>query len=273
MKDPFNILAIGEYVQDVVTQGVAARKNPEAPSLVFNPETDSITPGCAGNVVQNLLKLDPRATIIPYHNYSVIRKQRFVDKESGYILFRVDSFDKLPKDDCASTEGLNNKLKEYYVDFKDLNCIICSSYSKGFLSETFIKDIANKADEFDIPVFLDCKFILGPWSKKATVKINYYEYLEQLKHICNPGDYAKDLIVSLGSNGIWWANKNIKYPVEKVPVVSSIGSGDLVISVLALSHLKGYSMEDSIKFANKAATLKVQRPGTASVYEKEVWSE
>lgn len=78
--------------------------------------------------------------------------------------------------------------------------------------------------------------------------------------------YPNKLIVTLGSKGVKYYDGNeIKLiPSNKVNVVDTTGAGDTFCGGLAAALVRGDSIEDAIKFANKAASFTVTKLGAQS---------
>jgi ribokinase len=77
---------------------------------------------------------------------------------------------------------------------------------------------------------------------------------------------VKNVIVTMGSIGSLWVNKNkcLKFPAIKVQAVDTTGAGDAFNGALAFSLAYGNSPEKSIEFANKVASISVTRMGAQS---------
>ena len=71
--------------------------------------------------------------------------------------------------------------------------------------------------------------------------------------------YPNKLIVTLGSKGVkYYDGYEIRQvPSIKVNVVDTTGAGDTFCGGLAAALVRGYNIEDAIKFANKAASVTV----------------
>lgn len=85
--------------------------------------------------------------------------------------------------------------------------------------------------------------------------------LEGAKKLLDKG--VQNVLVSLGGNGSMLVNKNghKKYEAKKSNVVDTTAAGDSFIASIALKLSEGYSLNDSILFANEVASLVVTRKG------------
>lgn len=79
-------------------------------------------------------------------------------------------------------------------------------------------------------------------------------------------NYPNKLIVTMGSKGVkYFDGKEIKnIHAFEVEIVDTTGAGDTFNGALATALVKGENLEDSIKFANKAASLSITKLGAQS---------
>jgi D-beta-D-heptose 7-phosphate kinase/D-beta-D-heptose 1-phosphate adenosyltransferase len=69
------------------------------------------------------------------------------------------------------------------------------------------------------------------------------------------------MIVTMGANGAIW-NKT-QYPVKEIERVFDVsGAGDTFLAALVFYYIQLPSIEEAIAFANRAAAIAVQNPGT-----------
>ncbi len=75
--------------------------------------------------------------------------------------------------------------------------------------------------------------------------------------------YQDKVIMTLGSRGVAYASKGEEHivPAYRVQPVDTTGAGDTFNGAFAVARASGKSMEDSIRFANAAAALSVQKMG------------
>ena len=78
---------------------------------------------------------------------------------------------------------------------------------------------------------------------------------------------VKNIIITLGEKGSYFANKNEEYFINafklKNEVVDTTGAGDAFNGALAVALAKDFSYKDAILFANKVAGISTTRLGAA----------
>ncbi|GFP75855.1 ribokinase [Clostridium fungisolvens] len=73
----------------------------------------------------------------------------------------------------------------------------------------------------------------------------------------------RNIIATLGENGALLVNKDtcVTFRAEKVKAVDTTAAGDCFNGAFAVALGEGYSLEQAIQFANKAASISVTRKG------------
>jgi len=78
----------------------------------------------------------------------------------------------------------------------------------------------------------------------------------------------KNIIITLGAKGVYFANKDENYFIEafklKKSVVDTTGAGDAFNGALAVALAMEYTYKDSVIFANKVGGISTTRLGAAS---------
>jgi ribokinase len=76
---------------------------------------------------------------------------------------------------------------------------------------------------------------------------------------------AQTVVMTLGGDGVLClrGDETIRLPGHAVPVVDTTGAGDCFVGALAVGLSEGQSLADALAFANKAASISVQRRGAA----------
>ena len=258
-----NVLVIGDSCKDVFVYGDITRISPEAPIPVFVPTHEESNDGMARNVSNNIESLETYITTIT--NINGIVKKRFVENRSGQMVLRVDEHDYCDRiDEKLLHQIKDNNCKPIFSGSIDVDAIIISDYCKGFLEESDIEYICK----YNKNVFVDTKKKLGKWIKDADfIKINELEYEKNHELLSDVG-FKEKLIVTLGSRGCRYKDK--EYSVPKVPVRDVSGAGDTFLAGLVRGYLDTNNIESAIEFAQKCTTHVVQKHGVATVTLKEI---
>lgn len=239
------VLIIGENCIDVFVYGYSKRKSPEGEGMVFTPTKEVYADGMAYNTSNNIVAMGLDVDIIT--NDEEITKRRYLDDETNYLFLRVDENDRVKRYDINSLPDLSN-----------YSAVLISDYDKGFLTE---EDIAFISQKHSL-VILDTKKKLGDWCNEVKfIKINRTEYLNNAEIIDKNRWLINKLLITLDKDGT--IHRGAKYPAEKVEVVDICGAGDTFIAAFTKKYLETNDVSTSIIFANKAASVVIQKKGVA----------
>ena len=137
----------------------------------------------------------------------------------------------------------------------DYNIIIVSDYGKGCITQ----EVYNNLRSLEKKILVDPKNL--DYSGAYLLKPNQFEVLElpEFKDVEN-------LLVTKGKEGMTLHNKDGEknYPSEAKEIYDVVGAGDTILSTIAVCLEERLSLEDSIKFANKAAGIVVSKHGQYS---------
>ena len=240
----YNILLIGDSCFDVYHYGVCERVSPEAPVLVMKKQGHKIVDGMCGNVKNNIDGFSNYNNVVYFTNPEEISKNRFVDTNYNQQLLRVD-------------EGEAFKLKPFDIklipDSFEPNAIVISDYDKGFVTRDVAEYLCKRY--IDIPTFVDSKKKDLSCFSNCFIKINKKERKGAFKI-----NESCKVITTLGSEGAEFEGK--RYKCDKVDVYDVSGAGDVFLSVLSSSYVRGLGIERSIMYANKCASYSVTKNGT-----------
>tara|TARA_R110002110_G_C13288144_1_gene703193 strand:- start:130 stop:918 length:789 start_codon:yes stop_codon:yes gene_type:complete len=258
-----NVLVIGDTCKDVFIYGDIERISPEAPIPVLVPSHTETNDGMARNVSNNVEALEMNITTIT--NTNGIVKKRYVENRSGQMVLRVDEHDYCDRIDEKLLHHIkDNRCKPIFSGSTDVDAIIISDYCKGFLEEEDIQWIC----ENNANVFVDTKKKLGEWIREADfIKINELEYKKNHELLSDAG-FKEKLIVTLGSKGCRYKEK--EFPVKEVTVKDVSGAGDTFIAGLVRGYLDTQNIVSAIEFAQRCTTHVVQKHGVTSVTLKEL---
>lgn len=241
----FKVLLIGDSCEDEYIYGKCERISPEAPVPVMNFSKLETKAGMAGNVCLNLQAFGIDITFLT--NSEKIVKTRFIDEKSNQQILRVDNEEKI-------------KPLLLPISTDNFDAIVISDYNKGYLTD---KKLFEVVDNSNCPIFIDSKKTFLPNKENCYVKINEYEY-ENLREDC----YIENLIVTKGSEGCIY--QNTLYRAEKVKVYDVVGAGDTFLAALTYGFLHYGNIDKALMFANKAASIVIQQPGTYVLTEDDV---
>ena len=244
------ILLIGDGCLDVYCFGSCNRISPEAPVPVFSMLRTEEKDGMALNVANNLKGLGNVVDVLT--NRQQIIKKRFIDTKTNQHLLRVDVGDASPVDEI-SWEDI------YDIDFSKYDCLVISDYNKGFLTDGSLRVILGKAFQHDrnYRVYVDSKRKDLSIFKGCIIKVNKQEY-ESAKVFSD-----LDIIVTLGEEGAMY--KGDMYETDRVEMFDVCGAGDTFLSALVTASLSGFTIGESIKFANKCASHSVKHLGVYDI--------
>lgn len=246
------ILVIGELGEDIFVYGQVKRICPEAPVPVFNPVKEVRNPGMAGNVVQNLLSLDPKLEIIHLHQSEIITKTRLVEDKSNQMLVRIDD------GELSSISPLLLLSPSNVNTIIDSQMVIISDYDKGYL----VPEMIRKISTMNPLTILDTK-------KKLTydviehvtfVKLNEHEYLNNKELVDkNPEKF----LITLGSKGC--KHNDVIYSSPKPQETIDVsGAGDTFVASFSIKYLETKNIEKSLIFANEMSSIVVSKKGVST---------
>lgn len=241
---PFNILLIGDDCQDIYQYGTVDRISPEAPVPVFKFGYETRKAGMAGNVKENLVKLNCSVNYV-YDQTSI--KTRLIDSKSKQHIVRID------------VDMVSNPVRLSVNNLSVYDAIVISDYDKGTVDYELVKSIKQL---YNGPVFVDTKKIDLARFEGCFVKINNLEH-------SLARTYPSDLIVTLGKDGASY--KGEIFPSKLIDVVDNCGAGDTFLSALCVGYLNNNcDIVQAIRFANQAAAVTVQHSGVYAPTMEEI---
>lgn len=245
----FKVLLIGDNCIDRYVIGEVERLSQEAPVPIIKIVDEYTLPGMSANVKMNLVKLGLDVDFIT--STIDIIKTRYIDNRSKQHLLRVDNEPNVPNWD-------------YNLPNTKYDAVVISDYNKGFLNYENIEFIIKS---MSCPVIIDTKKKdLSRFSAdNSIIKINEHEYQSRYS-------IPSNLIVTLGQKGAMLKqfNKEEIFDTKKVEVADVCGAGDTFLSAFTFRYLESKSIEQAIKFANKASSITVQHRGNYAPSHSEI---
>lgn len=288
------VLVIGDFMIDEYIFGSSKRMSPEAPVPVLIPEKTQVLPGGAGNVVLNLHALGANVSCLGYvgndyagnklkqllnekkinteqlflTDYKTTIKKRFISNDKQVL--RVDS-----------EEIVNDWIPNISYDFSNYDLIILSDYNKGVLNNDWFtrinfKNIFVDPKKDNFSFYSNCSIITPnlkelEQASKKTIN-NDKELVDACMKILDHSNF-KYIIAKKSERGMSIVGSDglIKH-IDAHTVLNAdvTGAGDTVISTFSLVYSLSNDVIEAAKMANIAASMVVNKTGTATVTIEEI---
>ncbi len=301
-------LVVGDVMLDRYFWGKVERISPEAPVPVFNLRYVTKSLGGAANVANNLRGLRAQVELagvlgedqeaeefisllkekkigsrglVREKNRPTTVKTRII--ASSQQLLRIDIEDQNP----LARETAELLQKELKGLLKEIDGVILSDYAKGvFLTDGLTNWVIAEATRLGRPVVVDPKGLSWERYRGATcITPNLKELKEIAKaeglftkemptvceHLCQKYNFSF-MLVTLGPEGIYLHHPEIKkrFPAQAREVYDVSGAGDTVIATLSAFYSAGFSIEEVVELANRAAGIVVGKIGTQPILWEEI---
>ena len=296
------LLVVGDVMIDRYFHGATRRISPEAPVQAVHVEHFEERPGGAANVAVNVRGLGARATLIgltgedaeaallerllekrgvgacfaAVRDSPTIVKLRVVSR--GQQLIRLDFEDGFKGAALSQVETLLNG------QLGDADAVIFSDYAKGCLRN--VQRLIRLARDAGKPVFVDPKgHDFSRYADATVLTPNFPEFEAVVGPCRNDGELAEKglalktrlgldaLLVTRGERGMSLVESTEvihHLPTQAHEVYDVTGAGDTAISVLATAYALGMPLVEATRLANRAASLVVEKSGTATVSREEL---
>lgn len=298
-----SLLVIGDLMVDEYLWGEVDRISPEAPVPIVNIRKESYTLGGAGNVVNNLVGLGSKVSVIGIAGSGIwgqllvehlnrlnvdasgvirdghrptIRKTRIIGANQQMI--RIDREDVTP----FHQRFLKPVYSEVEKKVPTVDAVIVSDYGKGLINDVLMEAITTVSHRHQKPVIVDPKgmvftkyagvTILTPNKKEAGlaagIEITDDQTLMRAGRRLIEQAQPEALLITCGKDGMVLIQPGqppfwIKAKAQQVFDVS--GAGDTVVAMMGLGIASGLSLTESAALANTAAGIVVGKIGTATV--------
>jgi D-beta-D-heptose 7-phosphate kinase/D-beta-D-heptose 1-phosphate adenosyltransferase len=295
------IAVFGDVMLDIWREGDNYKLSPEAPVLdVANPDI-TYGLGGVGNVARIAAQLGADVTVFTVlggeESSEYTTKLRELFAEAGIklcdaadntrkvttkerIICHKQQVCRISSETTIDIIQPDAKGLLQFFDEQWFDGLIISDYNKGVMTEYMIRHLLNMAK--DIPVLVDPKYK------------NFWEYggctifkPNQLEYETSAGDmYANgiddatifrnigaDYLVTTSENGMFYTNGGDTQGYVKVhpaEVVNVSGCGDAAAAVMLLEYLDTNDIVKSVKMANYAAHLVVERKHTGYLKPEEL---
>jgi len=291
------VLVIGDVMLDEYIVGDKYYISNEAPVPILKADRFEVRLGGAANVANNIKMLGCEVTLLGTigHGYSGQRFLNLLDAQdiaSDNIISSVKNltttktrvliknqqivrydYEKTTLDDDVANL-VYQKLQK--LDFKNFEVIIIEDYNKGLISGRMMDFVK---ESFCCPIFVDPKlqnidfynnvFCLKPnkieFAQIAGLEEDFSEDLlfERGKEVIDRMS-LECLVVTLGERGCFVCDKNGCKIIEahRREIVNAIGAGDTFIAAIAVAHVSGFDIFNSVKLANLASSIAISKEYT-----------
>ena len=208
----------------------------------------------AANVNENFKSLGINVNFLT--NKESITKTRYIHEKSNQQIMRLDT-----EPECQPLHPSQLTMAAVHQRY---DAVVISDYDKGFVTLETIDHLASRNP--DIKIFVDTKKKKLPTHYPNVIyKINQKEF-----NSLDPDHIPKgeNIIVTAGAEGALWNKKQFQVPITRVFDVT--GAGDTFLAALVFYYIQLDSMEESIAFANRAAAIAVQNPGTYTLTMEDI---
>ena len=305
-----NVLVFGDVFKDVYTKVTSTRFSPENNSApVYDVIERSATLGGAGYVAENIASLSEKIKVdllgctshddcnsmlyksLGQHKFLDVKpchyfgkeivKERIILSPYNTQLCRIDDRLRFSDEEIA---GVNFKLQRMVKIGKRYSGVVMSDDWKGIVNEESMALIRKLNYGFTV---VDSKRVdLSIFRGLNVLKINKQEYSNQVSfapyvNVAELFDHC--IVTSAAENTKLMICEKIKsgprkyithieeFVVEKSNnVVDVSGCGDVHTAALAVKLTETSDIREAIKFANKAASKKVQLLGTIPLFRRDV---
>ncbi len=299
-------LVVGDVVVDCYLHGSVNRMSSEAPIPVVDIQKTTQSIGGAGNVIKNLISLgfevkalsivgndEPgqfvmqslselgvEARVRVSSGKTTSKKTRLIAGKAQVARFDLDTSTNEPED-------FMEVLKHDFVALvEDTDVVVISDYDRGVLEYNFTRFCIEQAKKLGKPIVCDPRVKdFTKYSGVTVITPNLKEANHSVAKMQNDNDLQNALItlkdkfdianpcITLSERGISYLDANNKLAIEPAfggNITDVTGAGDTVVAAMCLAIVHGLSHKNACILANMAASVVVERLGTATTTIAEI---
>jgi len=303
------VLVVGDVMLDEFVWGSVSRISPEAPVPVVWVTKESVMPGGASNVANNLATLGAKTSIsgiIGDDQKGKILMEELLKKgidigglapdeeRPTTIKTRViANHQQVVRIDKEKTAEISDKVLAKVTDFiysriKGVDAVIIEDYGKGLITPKLLKKVVPLARRLKKIVTVDPKEEHFSYYRGVTsLTPNRYEAQNAVNFKIKDDESlykagwailnklkCESVLITLGEQGMALFEKGARKPLHISTIAQEVfdvsGAGDTVISVFTLSLCCGASMVEAAHIANCAAGIVIGKVGIAVVNKEEL---
>ncbi|MBI4343330.1 MAG: D-glycero-beta-D-manno-heptose-7-phosphate kinase [Candidatus Omnitrophica bacterium] len=304
------ILVVGDLMLDEFIWGKVSRISPEAPVPVVWVQRESVMPGGAANVANNIAALGGQVTVAGIAGQdrlgeallqelakrrigadAVLRTSRPTTVKTRVIAHHQQ----VVRVDREAQEPLPSRMIEQLLALirprlEQVDAVIIEDYGKGVITRQLLAALVPLAKAKRKIITVDPKeehfdlyrgvTALTPNRAEAGEAIG-----RELKSDADVQRAGRELLkrlgcdaalITLGEDGMWLferGGRTVRIPTVAREVFDVAGAGDTVIATFTLALASGASPEQAARVANHAAGLVVGKLGVAVVSPQELAAE
>jgi D-beta-D-heptose 7-phosphate kinase/D-beta-D-heptose 1-phosphate adenosyltransferase len=303
------ILVVGDLILDEFVWGKVNRISPEAPVPVVWVQTESVMPGGAANVANNIRALGGQVTVVgvvgedrwgsalladlasrTIDTGGVLKTSRPTTVKTRVIahhqqVVRVDREQREPLP-AGTAERIIDTIQER---IGRVDAVVVEDYGKGVITRQLLESVIPVARKHNTIITVDPKeehfdlyhrvTALTPNRVEAGEAVG--RELERDTDVQQAGVEilrrleCEGLLITLGEDGMWLfeqSGRQTRIPTVAQEVFDVAGAGDTVIAAFTLALASGATMEQAAQIANYAAGIVVGKLGVAVATPEELRS-
>ncbi len=301
-----NILVVGDVMLDHYLWGKCERISPEAPVQVVDVQKESTVLGGAGNVVNNLLSLGAKVSILSVvgqdENAEELLRMletsgadvrgivREIGRKTGKKSRVIASHQHVVRFDSESKEPIKQSsvdtlLEHYEHLLPSVDLVLLSDYGKGVLTNALTCQTIARARAHRKLILVDPKgedyrkytgaTLLTPNKKEASIATKIAiiddESLKKAGMLLKESLNLEYAMITLSEDGMAiFGDTLTKIPTVAREVYDVTGAGDTVLAALGYALACDLSIQEAASFANKAAAVVVGKLGSATANFDEI---
>ena len=301
------ILVVGDLMLDEFVWGKVSRISPEAPVPVVWVQSESVMPGGAANVANNISALGGQVAVVgivgedrwgslltkelvsrKIETSGILKTNRPTTVKTRVIahhqqVVRVDREQREPLSP-ATTEQLIQAITQ---QLDAVDAVIIEDYGKGVITRHLLEVVIPLARKHKKIITVDPKEEhFDMYHRVTALTPNRVEAgeamgreLETDKDVERAGAEilrrldCEGVLITLGEDGMWLfeqSGRQARIPTVAQEVFDVAGAGDTVIAAFTLALASGATMEQAARIANYAAGIVVGKLGVAVATPEEL---
>jgi len=284
-------------------------EQPTAINLDIDETKDTYTLGGASNVANNIVSLNANCKLYgSIGNDDEGEKLKELCREKGIIFMGFHKRKKTNTKWRTMAHGQQTQrmnfgegefktapeiqdelIKDIQNEIEKCDFIILSDYDKGFFDESLSQKVINLANHHKIPTHVDLKPENIAYFKNCTIispneveaeKITGIKYFNNLDTLLNMSKTLakiaspKYVVITCGENGVFGYDvEKEKYLMIKTnakEIYDVAGAGDTFAAAFSLGMASKLGLFDSVRFANYASGLVVEKIGVETTNIEEI---